>query len=189
VQALTRRSTALQERRYGRLITTLGTMKLHSTTEIGWPIARLVETIRVAFLATTSGILLLVPSSALSAPEVSCNQQRVRPLRQVCGVVIDRSGSPIAGAKVTILKGAKEVAAAHTGSDGRFSFAGLEEGNYQVQTQAEGFHNLRFPVVPAKPLERPKRALEVVLITGGEQCSDVRLVKLKTVEQRSQSPR
>ena len=167
------------------MMTALGIVRFPWTTGTGSPTARPAQTIRAAFVAVITGVLLLVPTSALPRSEVFCNQKRVKPLRHISGIVIDQSGAPIAGVKVTILEGAKEVAAAHTGGNGKFSFEGLKEGDYEVQTKAEGFYDFRFPVVLVRPRERWKRALEVVLTTGGEQCSGVRLVKLKVVEQRS----
>jgi hypothetical protein len=138
----------------------------------------------MVFAIVAAGLLLPVTTGALCASEVICSQERVKPVRHICGIVIDQSGAPVAHARVAILKGETELVAAETGEDGKFSFDGLKTGSYDVQAQKEGFHTFRFPIVLVKPGERCKRALEVELIVGGEACAGVRLVKPKAVERR-----
>ncbi len=70
-------------------------------------------------------LLLSVTSDALVASEVICRQERVKPVRHICGIVIDQSGAPVAHVKVTILKGETKLVAVETGENGKFSFDGL----------------------------------------------------------------
>jgi hypothetical protein len=129
-------------------------------------------------------LLLSVTSDALVASEVICRQERVKPVRHICGIVIDQSGAPVAHVKVTILKGETKLVAVETGENGKFSFDGLKAGSYDIRAQEESFHTFRFPIVLVKPGDRCERALEVELIVGGEACSGVRLVDPKAVERR-----
>lgn len=128
------------------------------------------------------GFLLLAPTRVFCT-SVTCNQKRVKPLRHICGIVIDESGAPVPQARVTILKDGTELATLQTGTDGQFSFEGLKQGNYEFQAQKEGFHGFRIPVVLVKPRDQCKRALEVVLSVANP-CPGARLVKPKIVERR-----
>ena len=144
----------------------------------------LMESIRIVHAIIVAGLLLSVTTEALCASEVICSQKPVKPVQHICGIVIDQSGAPVAGVKVAILKGDTELVSVETGKDGKFSFDGLNAGNYDIQAQEESFHTFRFPIVLVKPGERCKHALEVELIVGSEACSGVHLVKPKAVERR-----
>ena len=59
----------------------------------------------------------------------------------ISGQVTDSvSGSPIMNAQVTLIPGADT---SQTGSDGTFSFSGLDEGQYTVSVQKSGFQSNR----------------------------------------------
>ncbi len=54
------------------------------------------------------------------------------------GVVSDESGAVVPGAAVTLSRGAGAGRTASTGSEGVYSFAGLEPGGYEVRVSAPG---------------------------------------------------
>jgi Carboxypeptidase regulatory-like domain len=151
---------------------------------LGWRTMLFMESIRRVLGVIVAGLLLLVTTAALGASEVICNQTQLKPMRHICGIVIDATGSPVAHAKVAILSGETEVAAIETGQDGKFAFDGPKARSYDVRAQALGFQNFQFPIVLVKPGGRCKRALEVVLVTASESCPGARLVSLKVVERR-----
>lgn len=138
--------------------------------------------VRTELLVVVVGVLLLAPARVLCT-SVICNQKPVKPLRHICGIVIDESGTPFPRVRVTILKGASEVATVQTGDDGKFSFEGLKGANYELQAQKDGFHDFRIPVVLVKPRGRCTRALEI-LLSVARPCPEWRLVKPKVVAQR-----
>jgi vitamin B12 transporter len=55
------------------------------------------------------------------------------------GTVTDPLGAVVAGAQVELLREGKPVAAATTDAEGKYRFAALESGRYQVRTQAPSF--------------------------------------------------
>lgn len=59
----------------------------------------------------------------------------------ISGQVTDyTSGDPLINAQVTLIPGAKTT---QTGSDGSFSFSGLDEGQYVVSVQKNGYQSNR----------------------------------------------
>lgn len=59
----------------------------------------------------------------------------------ISGQVTDfTSGEPLINAQVTLIPGAKTT---QTGSDGSFSFSGLDEGQYVVSVQKNGYQSNR----------------------------------------------
>jgi hypothetical protein len=142
------------------------------------------ETVRIVLAVIMAGLLLPTVTGPLRASEVVCIRTPLKPVHHICGIIIDLSGAPIAHAKVAILKDETELAGVETGEDGKFSFEELEAGNYDFQARGIGFVTFRFPIVLVRPSKQCKRALEVKLTTGGENCSGARLVKPKEVERR-----
>ena len=68
--------------------------------------------------------------------------------RRLEGVVVDRGGAPIAGARIRVLDGTS--ATSHR--DGRFEVAGLPPGPYRVRVAKGGFRRWRADDVPESPL-------------------------------------
>lgn len=104
-----------------------------------------------------------------------------KPIHHICGVVIDPLGEPIPNAKVTILENGRELVALQTGKDGKFSFAQLQAGHYDIRVDADGFKSAGSSIVIAKPSTKCKRALQVLLDVG-MGCSGISEVKLKQVK-------
>lgn len=69
---------------------------------------------------------------------LSCsNKDSVEIYGTISGKVTDSStGNPISAVQVTLVPRVKTI---QTTDDGSFSFSGLDEGNYTVQAQKEGY--------------------------------------------------
>ena len=80
----------------------------------------------------------------------------------VSGSVVDGSLNPVAGATVVVERAGQVVAKAVTGADGKFRFADLAPGDYQVRAERAGLPSvtraLRVPAgatMPAPSSTRP----------------------------------
>ena len=70
-------------------------------------------------MAMLAGLLILPPKT--SRAEAVCGKQRpLKPVRCVCGKLIDQSGGPVSGALVKVNRDGTEVATETTGLDGKF---------------------------------------------------------------------
>lgn len=75
-------------------------------------------------------------ATAFSAPAAPSSQQT----GSISGIVTDQNGAPVAGAEVVLLTGQHSTLAnTQTGTDGRFAFGNLAEGQYEVRVQQAGF--------------------------------------------------
>jgi hypothetical protein len=71
---------------------------------------------------------LLLPTGTLWA-QVSCNKEpSLKPVRCVCGKIIDQSGAPVSDATVKVTNDGQDLETAKTAGDGKFIFAGLKSG-------------------------------------------------------------
>jgi hypothetical protein len=100
-----------------------------------------------------------------------------KPLSHVCGVIVDRTGATVAGAKVQILteKDDSVLAEVQSDSNGRFSFETLKEGRYQIRVVAQGFSGFQVPIRVHNPKEKCKGALKVTVVVGGPCGSSAEL--------------
>src|SRR6266567_1188602 len=120
---------------------------------------------------------VVLASLLVSAPPITadiCVNEKLKPLRHVCGHVVDLYGRPIANAKLKILRSGAEFETAETRDDGEFSFGRLDAGNYEIQAGATGFTMDRYPIVVVKPDASCKQALRIQLRVGTE-CSHIRI--------------
>jgi hypothetical protein len=126
------------------------------------------------FATIIAGFLLPVgPSRA----EVRCEELRLKPIRCVCGTVIDEMDEVVSGATVTVLKDGTEMAAVKTGVDGKFSFNGLKAARYELKVRAVGYRFFDFPIIVQNAAKKCKQVLEITLPAGGlETCTSIRLV-------------
>jgi len=128
-------------------------------------------------LATIVAGLLILPAGN-SRAEISCGKElRLKPVRCVCGMIIDLIGEPVPGVTVTVLKDGTELAAAKTASDGKFIFSELKSGNYELNAQAAGFRIFQSPIVVTNPAKRCRRGLVILLDTGGLESCGSRVMK------------
>jgi hypothetical protein len=101
---------------------------------------------------------------------------RLKPLRCVCGTIIDESGEVVLRADVVILKDGTEIATVETGKNGKFSFQAIKPGSYDLQARAFGFRVFSAPIVVANPAKKCRQRLEIVMVGGLETCLEVRVV-------------
>jgi Carboxypeptidase regulatory-like domain len=114
---------------------------------------------------TMAGLFLLSTGNLWA--EVVCNQRPpLKPVRCVCGKLIDQSGTAIADAAVTVRKDGKDLETVKTGGDGKFIFAGLKSGSYELNADARGLVIFHSPIVVSNPAMKCKRRLVIVLVTG-----------------------
>jgi hypothetical protein len=142
---------------------------------MGHPATLLAKRTLVALATAIAGVSLLMPARISS--EAFCEKLRLKPIRCVCGTVIDAAGDPVSDAKVTIFRGETELASVKTSSDGKFALEGLKDGNYELQFNDPPFLQFRFPIVLVKPTKEWHRRLWVNLILPyPDSCAGVRLV-------------
>jgi hypothetical protein len=122
------------------------------------------------------GLILLAPTRTSCANE--CVALRVKPIRQICGIVFDPRGERIPNARVTVLDGETQVVVSQTDKDGHFSFENLKAGNYDIRVEADGYSSAWSPIVLVNPSGKSKRGLRVVLNPGGMACSSMSRAKL-----------
>lgn len=114
-------------------------------------------------IATTLVGLLLIQTA--SRAEVICEKVRpLKPVRCVCGELIDQSGGPVSGATVKVVKGGTGLASVKTAADGKFMFGELKSGSYELSAQLDGFLPFRAPIVVASPAKQCKRGLLIMLV-------------------------
>jgi hypothetical protein len=71
---------------------------------------------------------------------IPCNAQSQQPSDSISGRIIDKNGSAVVGARVSLLRDAKPLGASiDTDNDGRFSFYNIAPGPFQITVSAEGF--------------------------------------------------
>jgi hypothetical protein len=114
---------------------------------------------------------LLLIQTALRA-EVTCEKVRpLKPVRCVCGKLIDPVGGPISGATVKIVKHGRDIATVKTATDGNFTFGELKSGNYELDADSDGFRPFRSPIVVSNPVKQCQRGLLITLVLPyGENC-------------------
>ena len=61
---------------------------------------------------------------------------------QFSGAISNTSGGNIGGARLTVVNGPNQDAQATTDVQGRFAFAGLEAGSFEVLIEAPGFKSI-----------------------------------------------
>ena len=131
-----------------------------------------------SILKTCSAVALVL--SSLARPETLtatiCVDHKLKPLKHVCGIVVDFQGTPIPNAKVAVLRSGTEIASSITRVNGEFSFGKLEADEYEIKVEATGFGELRSAFVIAKPAASCKQMLRIQVSVGTE-CSHVRLIK------------
>src|ERR1700735_5174984 len=99
--------------------------------------------------ATLVGLLLI---QTASRAEVVCEKERpLKPVRCVCGKLIDPVGGPISGAAVKIVKDGIDIASVKTAADGNFMFRELKPGHYELDARFDVFLPFRSPIVVSNP--------------------------------------
>jgi Carboxypeptidase regulatory-like domain len=84
-------------------------------------------------------------------PGVLSSRRRVaiRRLGKAGGAFLRKDGTtPVAGAKVELIRGDKTVASLETDPQGRFAYSGLPEGRYEIRLHSDQFPVLRLKDIP-----------------------------------------
>ncbi|HEX5430819.1 MAG TPA: carboxypeptidase-like regulatory domain-containing protein [Bryobacteraceae bacterium] len=115
---------------------------------------------------------LLLTAGPLSAEVICKAEPPLKPVRCVCGKLVDQSGVPVSGATVKVIQNGKVLEIVKTGGDGKFNFAGLKSGSYELNAQADKiFREFRSQIVVSRPSRKCKHRLVIVLVLGGlENC-------------------
>jgi hypothetical protein len=110
------------------------------------------------------GVLLIQTASRAT---VICGKVRpLKPVRCVCGELIDPTGDPIAGVTVKVIKDGRDLATKETDGHGNFIFGELKSGSYELSAQLEGFMPFRSQIVVASPVKQCTRGLSIMLVLG-----------------------
>ena len=84
---------------------------------------------------------------------------------RVTGIVVDASGAPVAGARVTA-----GTATATTGDDGTFDLANAPEGEIEIRATADGFAAATLMVMgdasDARLILRPAPLVDAIVVTA-----------------------
>jgi len=114
-----------------------------------------------------------------SKDESSCRQQVVMAreskqsisgLSEVSGTILDPNGAVIPGARITIkTEGAAKPLTTTSDAEGKFLFAGLVPGNYDLAVSAPGFKKLELHRVSLKGNE--KLSLETTLLVNASSVT------------------
>lgn len=113
--------------------------------------------------STLVGFLLLLPGRSLA--EVICGKERpLKPVRCVCGRLIDPSDTPVSDALVRVSRDGKEVATARTDADGKFQFPELKSGKYELVADSDVFVSFRSAITLAKPEKNCRHELVIMMV-------------------------
>jgi hypothetical protein len=107
--------------------------------------------------------LLILP--APSWAEVICGKVRpLKPVRCVCGKLLDQSGGPVSGALITLNQNGAPFTTASTDADGKFLFRELKPGSYELAAGLDGFLPFRSRIVVTKPVNTCRRELVIMMV-------------------------
>lgn len=123
------------------------------------------------------GVFLVssLPVQPLSAN--ICVNKRLKPLKHLCGVVVDSQGEAIVDATISVTRAGAAVSTTKTDSHGEFSFDALGVGQYELKAEAKNFVKFGFPITIAKLGTKCTRRVRLQLAIGGQDCSDIRLIR------------
>jgi Ca-activated chloride channel family protein len=132
---------------------------------------------RMLMVGLSVAALVVVPDTTVRA-----TVQVAQGKTTVTGSVVDGSLNPLAGVTVIVERAGQVVAKAVTGADGRFRFADLTPGDYQVRAERTGLPaftrafrvpagatSLQLPIVLARPEEKAADTLAQRIDRQGQQ--------------------
>ena len=132
---------------------------------------------RVLMVGLSVAALVVVPDATVRAM-----MQVTQGKTTVTGSVVDGSLNPLAGVTVVVERAGQVVARAVTGADGKFRFADLAPGDYQVRAERAGLPaytrafrvpagatSLQLPIVLARPEEKSADTLAQRIDRQGQQ--------------------
>ena len=109
-------------------------------------------------------VCLILTVALFAKAEVICDKVRpLKPVRCVCGKLIDPTGGSVSGATVKVTKDGIDVATMKTDGDGSFFFSGLKSGSYELSTHTDYLVPFQSPIVVVNPTKQCKRGLLIQL--------------------------
>jgi hypothetical protein len=131
-------------------------------------------------------VCLILTVALFAKAEVICDKVRpLKPVRCVCGKLIDPTGGPVSGAMVKVAKDGIDVATMKTDGDGSFIFGELKSGNYELTAHAEYLVPFQSPIVVAYPAKQCKHGLLIMLVTSYPDNCGSRAAKRIAMPRRS----
>lgn len=131
--------------------------------------AVLMNLMRARFTKGLAGFLVLFWASSSFAD--TCIFLPLKPVRHVCGIVMNQAGERISNARLTLLKGGTELVTVETDANGRFDFKTAAAGNYVLRASMQGCYvEVRSAIKIVRPIETCKQALEVMLPVSMIHC-------------------
>jgi hypothetical protein len=119
---------------------------------------------RNLFAGAMAGLLLLSAAGTSRAEAICGKVPPLKPVRCVCGKLLDPAGGPLSDATVKVIKDGAEVATVKTPADGKFIFGELKPGKYDLNAEAAGLQLFLSPIVVASPAKKCKRGLVIKLM-------------------------
>ena len=103
--------------------------------------------------------------SGISRAEVICGKERpLKPVRCVCGRLVDQSGGPVSGALVKLNQNGAPFASVSTDSDGKFLFSEARPGRYELAAGFNGFRPFQTSITVTKPVKKCRRGLVILMV-------------------------
>jgi hypothetical protein len=112
-------------------------------------------------------LVLFWASSSLAD---TCIILPLKPVRHVCGIVVNPAGERISNARLTLLKGGAEFAIVETDANGKFDFKGVAAGDYVLRASMRGYVEVQSTIKIVKPAETCRQTLEVMLPVSMLHC-------------------
>jgi hypothetical protein len=111
-----------------------------------------------------AGLFLLLQTQPSGAEAICGKVRPLKPVRCLCGRLIDPIGDPISGATIEVTKDGIGLATVKTDGKGNFIFDELKPGSYELDAHSDGFRPFRSPIVVAKPAKQCRRGLVIQLV-------------------------
>jgi Carboxypeptidase regulatory-like domain len=122
-------------------------------------------------VAILAGIPLLLPERSWA--EVICGKRPpLKPVRCVCGKLVDATGGPVSGALVRVNRQGAQIAAENTDADGKFVFPELKSGEYELVADLDStFVPFRSSITLVKPKKKCRHELVIkMVLTYPDNC-------------------
>jgi hypothetical protein len=126
--------------------------------------------VKLLKMTSTRNLCLLITVALLvvsgrSWAEAICGKERpLKPVRCVCGKLIDQSGGPVSGGLVRLNQNGAPFATVSSDADGRFLFRELKPGRYELAGEFNGFRPFQSPITVTKPVNKCRRELVIVMV-------------------------
>jgi hypothetical protein len=128
--------------------------------------------------AWSTALLAFVLAMKSSTQADVCVFERPKPIRHVCGLIVDSQTEPIGGAKVTLFKRGKELLTARSSEDGKFDLQKVPNGHYELLVEHQFFKWFRFAFIVTRTSDICTSQLRVEMATGiPHDCENLRVVE------------